>query len=62
MNLDQPESVDQQRARLEREAAALKLAEQRRKLQERAARRLIGNTGDLGQRDFSPGHNDLFSR
>lgn len=62
MNLEQPESVDQQRARLDQEAATRKRAEQRRQLQERAARRLIGNSGDLGQRDFSPSHNDLFSR
>lgn len=59
-SLNQPEGVAEQQARFEREAAARTQQDQRAKLEEEAARPLVGSRGDIGQRDLLGG-GDLFA-
>jgi hypothetical protein len=58
--LEGPETVEEQKARLAREAAEQKKKAEREKLEQRAARPLKGTRGDLGQGDLLGG-GDLFS-
>ena len=58
--LDAPESVADQRARQEREAAQAKAKADREKLEELQAKPLTGSVGDIGQGDLLGG-GDLFS-
>jgi hypothetical protein len=58
--LEGPETVEEQKARLAREAAEQKKKAEREKLEQRAARPLKGTQGDLGQGDLLGG-GDLFS-
>lgn len=58
--LERPESVEEQKARLAQEAKRRKFDELRQWLQDRAARKLEGTRGDIGQRDLLGG-GDLFS-
>ncbi|MDE2100132.1 MAG: hypothetical protein KGL39_22950 [Patescibacteria group bacterium] len=58
--LDAPESVDEQQARLAREAAQVEADKQRAKLQELQNKKLIGRVGDIGQKDMFGG-GDLLS-
>lgn len=55
-----PESVEEQKARLAREAEQKKKSEQRRLIEERAKKPLTGTRGDIGQGDLLGG-GDLFS-
>lgn len=58
--LNNPESVEEQRVRLESEAAARLKQEQAEKLAVEAGKPLVGSRGDIGQRDLLGG-GDLFS-
>ncbi len=59
--LGAPESIEEQRVRLEQEAAARAQVEARAAAAERAAAPLTGGTGDLGQGDLLGGGEDLFA-
>lgn len=61
LTLDKPESVDEQQARLDAEAAAQKKKEVAATVGERAAKPLIGTQGDIGQGDLLGG-GDLFAQ
>lgn len=60
LELAKPESVEEQRARTEAETQRATEAEQRRKVQEGAAKPLTGSVGEIGQGDLLGG-GDLFS-
>lgn len=59
--LNAPESVEQQKARLAAEEATAKHKAERAKLEEAAAKPLVGSRGDIGQKDMFGG-GDLLSR
>ena len=58
--LSEPESVDEQKARLADASAQAEAKAQRERMQEQSAKPLTGGTGDLGQKDMLGG-GDLFS-
>lgn len=59
--MDRPESIAEQRDRLQREAASQLKRQQEQALAERAAQRLEGTSGDLGQGALFGGGEDLFA-
>ena len=59
MKLDQPESVEQQNARVEAEKATALKKSQGEAVQAGSAKPLVGSVGNIGQRDMFGG-NDLF--
>lgn len=60
LELDQPESVEEQKARLAREAAAKKVQSDKDRLAAEAAKKLKGTAGDLGQGDLLDEPDNLF--
>lgn len=58
---EQPETVAEQKARLAAEAEARRVKAEKQKLEDLANRKLKGNAGDLGQKSFLPGDENLFA-